>query len=104
MINWNKGINFQSFFCLIIIIIEKITNNAPIKWKGVKNSPKNSVAKIAVTIGVGDKTIVAFETVKYDKVLYQQNNPKPYTVPIIIKKNWLYGLKKTLKSTGENVK
>ncbi len=99
-----EGINYQSFFFIIIIIIEKITNTAPIKWKGVKNSPNINVAKMAVTIGVGDKTIVAFETVKYDNVLYQQNNPKPYTVPIIIKKNWLYGLKNTLKSTGENVK
>ena len=101
---WKKGIYFQFFFCLIIIIIEKITNTAPIKWKGVKNSPNIKVAKMAVTIGVGDNTMVAFETSKYDNVLYQQNNPKPYTVPIIIKKNWLYGLKKTLKSTGENVK
>ncbi len=61
---WKKGIYIQFFFCLKIIIIEKITNTAPIKWKGVKNSPNIKVAKMAVTIGVGDKTMVAFETSK----------------------------------------
>ncbi len=49
----------------------------PIRWKIVKTAPNMKVAKIAVTIGVGDRTIVAFDTSKYDKVLYQQNNPSP---------------------------
>ena len=44
--------------------IEVTTIIIPIKWKIVNNSPSKKYAKIAVTIGVGENKIVAFETSK----------------------------------------
>ncbi len=55
---------------IIIIIVPTI-------WAIVKCSPRIMVANIAEDIGVGANTVVAFDTSKYDKVLYQHTNPAP---------------------------
>ena len=49
----------------------------PIRWNKVNTSLRKKVANRAVIIGVGEKIIVAFDTSKYERVLYQQNKPKP---------------------------
>ena len=59
------------------MMIDIITRSVPIKWNGVNNSPRIKLAKIKVTIGVGEITIVALDTFRYERVLYQQNNPEP---------------------------
>ena len=60
-----------------MIIIEEMTIIVPIRWNKVNTSLRKKVANRAVIIGVGEKIIVAFDTSKYERVLYQQNKPKP---------------------------
>jgi hypothetical protein len=59
------------------MMIDIITRKTPIRWKTVKDSPSIKLANNEVTIGVGETIIVALDTSKYERVLYQQNNPDP---------------------------
>jgi len=86
-------------------MIEDITSRVPMRWNTVNTSPSIKLANKEVTIGVGDIMIVALDTSKYERVLYQQNKPDPYTIPIAIKKKILIGSLKTLKfSTGKKIR
>jgi hypothetical protein len=61
--------------------------------------------KKAVAIGVGEARILALDTSKFSKLLYQQNKPDPYTTPIAIKKKLFIGLRKKLRfSSGKKMK
>jgi len=55
------------------------------------NSFKKITANNAVTTGVRENMMVAFDTSKYESVLYQQYNPEPYTVPMAMIKIILIG-------------
>lgn len=54
-----------------------MTKKVPMRWNNVNISPSIKLANKDVTIGVGLIIIVALDTSKYERVLYQQNNPDP---------------------------
>jgi hypothetical protein len=68
---------FGISFCLTIITIDIIMRKVPIRWNIVKTLPKINIANKEVIIGVGAITIVALDTSRYERVLYQQNSPDP---------------------------
>jgi hypothetical protein len=60
-----------------MMMIDIITRKVPMRWKNVNTAPSKKIENTEVIIGVGAITIVAFDTSRYERVLYQQNNPDP---------------------------